>query len=410
MIDGNIVAAAIKSRRAYDRVSRFVDPSEFTPMGSYWWKLVAEWYSADPDAAGADIALLKERGLRKANPKQRETMEAWLDDLPPAISPANVSQELLDLKRIAKGNELAAACHSGECAEKLARLAQEHLDLLKSTEIGGSKVRRTMNVNAMREKLAAANRIPLAPMKLQERTGGAVPGDHIVIFGRPEAGKSCFAINMTAGFIKTGHRVLYIGNEESTDKTLDRLICNLANCTSQQQADKPELAYARATQRGLRILENGDLDPEGLLHIYHMEPGSVPEIEELVMEIKPEVLVVDQFLNLSASGDKNTQKMEQNAKDLRALLARYDVVGVSVTQAGDRTERHGQVPPAWLGMGDVYGSRTGLPAQADLMIGLGFDSEMERHGVRAVSLPKNKLGGNHDGFTVNVDFAKTKLR
>jgi len=410
MIDGVVIAACIANRRAYDRVARWVEPGEFTPMGSYWWKHVADWYKHDSDATAIDPHLLMERGLRKSNPKQRETMEAWLEDLPDSVSPGNVAYELLELKRIAKGNELMAAQHSAEPIDKVKSLAQEHLDLLKATELGGSKVRRTMNVRDMEGRLASANRIPLAPMKLQERTGGAVPGDHIVLFGRPEAGKSCFAINMTAGFIKSGHRVLYIGNEESTDKTLSRIICNLANCRGDQLLAKPEVAYGRVAKRGLRILDNGDLDPDGLLHLYHMEPGSVPEIEELVMEVKPEILVIDQFLNLSAGGDGNTQKMEQNAKDVRAVLARYNLVGVSVTQAGDRTERHGQAPPAWLGMSDVYGSRTGLPAQADLMVGLGFDTEMEAQGRRAVSLPKNKLGGNHDGFIVDVDFQRSKLK
>jgi KaiC/GvpD/RAD55 family RecA-like ATPase len=410
MRDALVLSASIASRRAFERVDRWVDPGEFTPMGAYWWRYVADWYKGDPDATAVDREVLRERGLRSCNPKQRETMEAWLDELPEPVSPNNIATELLELKRIAKGNELAAAQHSGEPMAKLAKLAEEHLQLLKATELGMSKVRRTMNVNEMESKLSDANRIPLAPQKLQDRTGGAVPGDHIVIFGRPEAGKSCFAINMAAGFIKSGRRVLYIGNEESTDKTLARIICNLARCTEEARRRQPERALARAGERGLRVLENGDLDPEGLLHIYHMEPGSVPEIEELVEQVKPEVVVIDQFLNLESAGDKPAQKMEQNAKDLRAMLARHDVVGVSVTQAGDRTERHGQSVPAWLGMGDVYGSRTGLPAQADLMIGVGFDDDMERAGQRAVSLPKNKLGGTHDGFTVNVDFARSTMR
>ncbi len=177
-----------------------------------------------------------------------------------------------------------------------------------------------------------------------------------------------------------------------------------------QLDQQPDVAYKRASNRGLRILDNGDLDPEGLLHIYHMEPGSVPEIEELVQEIKPEILVVDQFLNLDGAGDGNTKQMEANAKAIRNLLAKYDLVGVSVTQAGDRTERHNQEVPAWLGMGDVYASRTALAGQADLMLGLGFDEEMKAQGLRAVSIAKNKMAETHEGFTVEADFSRSRMR
>jgi KaiC/GvpD/RAD55 family RecA-like ATPase len=252
----------------------------------------------------------------------------------------------------------------------------------------------------METLLDRENRIPLAPNSLNRKAGGgAVPGDHIVIFGRPEAGKTLFTVNMAAGFLKMGHTVLYVGNEESTYKTRARIVCNLANCTTEQLEQDSAKAHRIARKRGL-----------DLLRICHMEPGSIPEIEELLREIKPTVLILDQIRNVAHSEAKMTQRMEKVATELRAILAKHDVVGVSVTQAGDKTERHGQEPPPWLTMADVDSSRTGLPAQADLMIGIGADDEMRNHNTRAISLPKNKLGHSHEGFMVEIDILRSKVK
>lgn len=400
MRDAKIVAAAIASRRAFDKVASYVELSEFTPMAAYWWKQVKEWYDRDPAAQSIDLEVLRERGTRKAPEKQRETMSAWLDDMGESPSPDNAVAELLELKRLAKVNELAAAAHGHEPAEKQIALVEEIKSLLSSTELRKSKVYVADDDEAMFDLLDRKNRTKLAPRKLNEAAGGgAVPGDHIVIFGRPEAGKSLFCINMTAGFLKQGKRVLYIGNEESMDKTKMRVLCNLVNGTYDAVAERRQEALERGEQRGFRNAR--------FVHLY---PGTIPEIRELVEEFEPDVLVVDQIRNLGGMADNITKNIERNATELRSLLAEYNLIGVSVTQAGDRTERHGQEPPLYLGMADIDSSRTGLPAQADLLIGLGSNEEMRTHNTRAVSLPKNKLGNTHAGFVVEVDLPRSKVK
>ena len=45
---------------------------------------------------------------------------------------------------------------------------------------------------------------------------------------------------------------------------------------------------------------------------------------------------------------------------------------------------------------------TGIPAQADLMIGIGMDAALEAEGLRVFSLPKNKLSGRHENWPVRL--------
>ena len=53
-------------------------------------------------------------------------------------------------------------------------------------------------------------------------------------------------------------------------------------------------------------------------------------------------------------------------------------------------------------MGDVDFSNTGIPAQADVMVGIGMDASLEAEGLRTISLPKNKVSGIHDNFPVRI--------
>src|SRR5690606_11302405 len=121
----------------------------------------------------------------------------------------------------------------------------------------------------------------------------------------------------------------------------------------------------------------------GRLRMLELTPGTISEIDYYLEEVQPDVLVLDQIRNIRGGGDKLTQRLEQVATDVRSLLKKHGAIGVSVTQAGDKTERHGQEPPIWLSMADVDSSRTGLPAQVDLMLGIGVNEELRAQGVRA---------------------------
>ena len=78
---------------------------------------------------------------------------------------------------------------------------------------------------------------------------------------------------------------------------------------------------------------------------------------------------------------------------------------ITVTQAGDSASGK-----SILDMGDVDSSNTGIPAQADVMVGIGMSDEDEANGRRVISLPKNKPGGNHGTFPVLVDPTKSRIR
>jgi hypothetical protein len=398
VFDAKIISACVASRAAYNRVKPHVDAKEFTPTGNFWWGHVEAWYDADPTADRVDAALLRERGLRAAG-RNAPMASDWFDALPEAPSPDNVAWEVLELKRIVKWRELAAAMESEWDRPKILKLADEHAELMWATQLGISKADYGADLEELDQAVSSENRIRLWPEKLQVKTGGAGPGDHIVIFGRPESGKTLFAVNMTAGWLRDGHSVVYVGNEDAINKIKDRIRWNLAGMTREQIAKFPEEANNRCRRKGWDRLT-----------AVRLHPGSAYEIGEIVEEKKATCLVIDQLRNLhtaDAKGGTKAQRLDAIAIDVRQLLDERKVVGVSVGQAN--AGQHGE-PKLWLEMDDFDESRTGVPGSADLMCGVGTDADYDRHNQRAISLPKNKLSGDHEGFTVNIDKYRSKMQ
>lgn len=397
MIEQKVLGAVLRSRKAYDRVKSHVSRDDLSPQAQMWWGLINAYYSRSGDATGVDLALLRREAERGFPDKHQDTLMGYLDTVDMDVDPDNVVHDVLEVKRYVVGNQLCAAIQDND--KSLPDLVDEYRDLMRATTLGHSEIKWTESDEEQDSRLARDNLIPLAPMELNNKCrGGAIRGDHIVIFGRPEAFKTGFACNMVAGFLKTGHSVLYAGNEEDTYKTRKRIACNLANCTPDQYEEHTEKAMARARERGF-----------DKLRICHMQPGSIPELDEMLEEIKPDVLVIDQIRNLYVpKADSMTIKLEKLGIEVRNLLSKHNCLGVSLTQARD-----GENTSPWLTLEEIDSSRTGLPAQCDLLIGVGASEELIRNGQRAISLCKNKLNDEPEarvGFMVRVDTARTKVK
>lgn len=404
MLDAQLVAAAIESRAAWERVNPFLMPDDFTPQGAFWWKLIGEWYDRDRSSSSVDSVALRELGTtRIPNPKHRETILGFLQDLPAGVSPRNSSNVALELKRHNVGMELAAAIAASD-DKKLRRLVPLYVELRSATELHSRrqvKYEHAAPVGELFDKVGSAQRIPLYPSSLNTRTnGGALPGHHIVIYGRPEIGKSTVVLNMACGFaIAGGERVAYIGNEDQINVLKARAVGRVCGMTSQEMEGRRDEAVRLYTERG----------GEDRLRFVQMFDGSPEDLRPLIEEFEPSILVVDQIRNVAGeASDGLTQRLEENGQAVRRLLLEYKLVGISVAQAGASAEGK-----AWLGMNDLDSSKTGLQGTADLLIGIGANAEMQARNQRGLSLSKNKLSSDpraHEGILVDVDYARCSVK
>jgi len=398
----SIVAACAAKREAYDAFRIHGALQDLSPLGQHWIEQISAYYQRDKGVNSTDIKLLREMGLQAADERHADVLSAYYDDLPiVGVSASNVVAHILELQRYNLGLQLASMLQTSDVDRLKVREVIEHYqEIHNAVEVGLKKVE-YLDYDDLDQVYDPAHIVPLYPKRLKQQClgGGAMPGHHILIYGRPEAGKSLMAIHVTAGALHHNKTVLYCGNEESVRTIGIRLACNLARANIRDYQSRAGEIRAAAETRGL-----------GNAHILELKPGTFAEVEAGIQDCNPDLVVVDQLPGIDVGESNPVRGIDKAARSFRTLLQKYATVGVSVSQAGDRTERHGQIPPAYLTMADVYGSRTGLPAQADLMLGIGYDQDMYDRNIRAISLPKNKIGGSHESFKCHIDVQQSRLR
>lgn len=380
MLDTQIVSACMADRRAYDRIKDHTKDNEFSPPMAFWMGQIRDYYSRDPVCSSVDKALLSERAAQDiTNPKHKQPLMDALASIEPT-SAENVVDLVLQLKRYNLSMEFAAAVSSAD-RKKADKLLAELNEIWSASDIvSRSEIEYAKDWGEIDQLVGSGARIPIGPRSLDNRIGGGVlPGHHVCIFGRTEIGKSCLAISVTASLLKQGLPVLYCGNEDEINILKARMRLALLEKSQDWVDSHPNKAK--------RLLS--ELVGEKLTMV-KMVPGSMSELEDLTAKHSPKVLILDQIRNLSGPEDGMTQKMEANAIRFRSLLSRNRLIGLSVTQAGNRSQGHNEDGPLYLNAGDVDSSRVGLPGTVDVMIGVGANRELLTRGLRMLSLAKNK--------------------
>lgn len=404
MQDTAILAAALSSREAYDRIQGHVADSDLTPTVGFWFKILREAYDRDRGATRLDAETLVALGQERIpSPKQKDSLLGVVSALVPPASPLNVVQICLELKRKNLTAEFASASMAGD-RKKASKLLASLNEIWEADTFEAKETaiwHDASDTLRLFERVGSDSRVPFGCPSICARVGGGVlPGHHVGIFGRTEIGKSTFVIDVAARLVKNNQRVLYIGNEDQIDILKLRMLGRVLQ-KSQAELEADPKAAAKAFE-----------EYEERLLMTQLYAGDVDAIHKRVSDWKPTVLVIDQFRNLSGTDDGMTQRMEANAIKLRALLLSESLIGVSVTQANDRSERHGQEAPIYLGTGDIDSSRVGLPGQCDLLLGIGANSDLKARGQRYISFAKNKLSSardSHEGVLVNFDLAISRV-
>lgn len=238
--------------------------------------------------------------------------------------------------------------------------------------------------------------------------GGVRAGHHIVVFARPEAGKTAFCITQACCLAYHGLKGIYFTNEDRYDDLSMRIVSCMTRMKHEDIKEYPDEAQEQFNKFG-----------GSNIFLAPMSPGSIEAIESIVADYGPSWIIIDQLRNLSVKdreiGGNKVAALEKLASTARNIAKRYNVLVISVTQAGDSA-----TGKMFIDIGDVDFSNTGVPAAADLMIGIGGggwsedDSDeaaenfvAEHHGEelllrRGVHLCKNKITGRHAKLFVQL--------
>jgi hypothetical protein len=180
-----------------------------------------------------------------------------VSEVAPSVSSKNVKEVFRIYKEDTIARELAAKLASSDRTGAVDLMAEyqqlfEVSDIEKEPELA----------DLVAERFNKEGLMPILPMALNEALdGGARKEHHLLVFGRPESGKSLVSINIACGLAKFGARGIFFENEDRTDDTRLRFWCNLSGMDKHQIRENPRRAQEIATSNGIRNLRVQPLSP-----------------------------------------------------------------------------------------------------------------------------------------------------
>ena len=235
--------------------------------------------------------------------------------------------------------------------------------------------------------------------QLSRQVYGVGPSEFMIIFARPETGKSALAVSLCAapdGFCQQGAKVLYIGNEEATRRTKLRAIQSFTGMTTSEIQANPDIASSRYLAIRDRLI------------MKDAQEWDMNMLDGYVARIKPDILVIDQLdkVNISGQFGGTHEKLREIYRQARELAKRHECAIIAVSQAS--AEAEGRVR---LDFSMMENSRTGKAAEADLICGVGKSSGEDDDGpdpTRFLQISKNKLSGWHGQIICNLQAEITR--
>ena len=383
-----LVAALCASRSGYEKAMGVgLDSADFGEAARCVVESAGEQYRRDVDAKSVDTTVLRSQVNRRFGAgSMADSVMEFVAGFPDDVSKINVIEEYRLLRLARCSTSLATMLATGQHGDATLELLEKYRRLAAGGDEAEAFKPRLTAEDFTKE---AGERIAISPAGLNRVIGGGVlRGHNLTVYGRPDSGKSLFALNQAAYACKQGFKVLYVANEEPAQDITRRLLSRLAGVSLDSLRDAGSVAKA--------IERCGDAYDNWFL--LHRAGATARDIGRQCHRIRPDFVIVDQIKNLACSADNRALQLDTLARQIREIGIKYNCVTMSVTQAGESA--HNKLV---LSMTDIEWSNTGIPGAADLMIGIGVDAEFDATNKRMLSIPKNKINGKHGAFPCWID-------
>ena len=224
---------------------------------------------------------------------------------------------------------------------------------------------------------------------------GIGPAEFGTIFALPETGKSAFAISIVCGpggFCEQGAKVLYLGNEEETRRTMLRAMQACSGMTREEIVADPRTAKNRFTAI------------EDRLEMKDIQEWDLQKIESYIEHMKADVVIIDQGdkVHINGTFSASHERLRELYRSLRELAKRQQCAVITISQASN--EARGRTRLSGF---DMEGSKIGKMAELDLCIGIGKHEagdvdDSDPDNTRYLTISKNKLSGWHGTVICNL--------
>jgi replicative DNA helicase len=228
---------------------------------------------------------------------------------------------------------------------------------------------------------------------------GALPGTGKIIHlaSRPNAGKTTLLASEVTHMctqLKGDECILWIHNEEDGGSIQERWYQAMCNATHEQLIGNIDKAQEIFEKRGgNRIL------------MHDNDNVTVENIEKLIIETQPRLVVVDIADHVAFKGDN---KVGNGAERLKILYRMFRNLGKKyakrfpidfILTGWSDASTEGR---KWFGQNNLDGGKTGKPGSTDAIITIGQDGEGEGT-ARYLAVVRNKLTGKGMRQVVTID-------
>lgn len=387
MIDTSMVKSLL-SHAAYEESKDRLRASLFSEDVREVYDVLSHAHDKyETDLTTRDIMALWKASNPVATPAQMNDFRELLEDIDAAeaLSPAIVPDTIVELWRRDTGKRIATmGLEISEGADHLVPQLRDMLEHIGDGFVGDDFGEETsQELEDLIDLMGDDHRFKFNIETLARKVYGIGPQEFGVIFATPETGKTAFIVSITCGpqgFVDQGKKVLILGNEESTKRTVVRAYQSVTGFTGEQIKDDIEAAVA--------IYKGKTRDK---LVFKDIQDWDMNKLDAYIKKVQPDVVIVDQLdkVSLDAKYEKGHERLRELYRQAREMAKRHNCAFLGVSQASDQASGRTR-----LDFNMMEGSRIGKAAEADLIIGIGKDQDDEST-VRYLTVSKNKLSGWH---------------
>jgi replicative DNA helicase len=200
---------------------------------------------------------------------------------------------------------------------------------------------------------------------LRDNVGGIGGGNLMISFARPETGKTAFWISLCSGpegFAEQGAKIHAFINEEPAIRTQMRAISCYTGMTREEIIQEKNMAQRVWSE----IKDN--------ISMFDTVDWSMEDIDAHCEKHRPDIIVIDQLdkVNVSGTYARTDEKLRQIYTSAREIAKRRDCAVIAMSQASADAHNRNSIS-----FDQMENSKTGKAAEADLIIGIGRNSNSD---------------------------------
>lgn len=403
METGNLrlyILRTLLTKEKYDKLKSEIDESIFQNGAREIYKTIGYIYRDNPNITQINFSDLKLAYFNTYYPNtsfaSQKNIHELIDSIERQEEPSDdvVATALKSMYRIKKADELARICLdiSNNPSSSSLKKVEKFMANVDEEQTQQESEAVTKDVDEIVEALQEQGEFEFNLNSLQRATNGIGRGNFMIIFARPDVGKTAFWVSLVAspkGFAWQEKKVSIFANEEPAIRTQMRLL----NASS-------------GLQRGNILNGSRDLAKQKWSTIspyidnFDCVGKTMDDLDEYCSTNDVDILIIDQLDKINVTGKYNAthEKLREVYTQSRELAKRHNILVIGMSQASAEAQGRSRVT-----FSTMENSKTGKAAEADIILGIGKEDEVENYledCVRFVTLSKNKLTGDHAEFEV----------